>query len=326
MAGDAIHFSVIDTGMGIAPEEMARLFEPFGQTASGRHVQGGSGLGLAISRRFVRLMGGELTVASTPGQGSCFSFSLPLPTTDAAASEAGQSELPVVGLAPGQPVCRILIVDDRPDNREPLRALLNGMNPQPPVLEVREAADGQAAVALWEAWQPQVIFMDMRMPVMSGEEATRRIKALMADRPDTVRTIIIALTASAFDEDRDRFLAIGCDEFARKPFQAEELFTILERRAGLRFIRAGALPTAAAQLTPDELAARMSACPAQWRADLKDAVELGDFGRITTLIERLDERDAALRVVLSTWAYHFDLEPFSRLLCDGYRQQHSTNR
>ena len=150
---------------------------------------------------------------------------------------------------------------------------------------------------------------------MSGEEATRRIKALMAARPDAVQSMVVALTASAFDENRDHFLADGCDEFAGKPFRAEELFAILERRAGLRFIRADAAPTSAALLSPDELAARVSACPAQWRADLKDAVELGDFGRITTLIEQLAEQDSALRAVLSQWAYNYDLESFSPVLC-----------
>ena len=119
------------------------------------------------------------------------------------------------------------------------------------MIELQEAADGQQAVAVWEAWQPHIIFMDMRMPVVSGEEATRQIKARMAARPDAVRTLIVALTASAFDEDRDHFLACGCDEFARKPFQAEELFAILERRAGLRFVRAGEAPTAAVSLSPD---------------------------------------------------------------------------
>ncbi|HYN79116.1 MAG TPA: response regulator, partial [Lamprocystis sp. (in: g-proteobacteria)] len=274
---------------------------------------------LALSRRFVRLMGGELTAESRPDQGSCFSFTLTLPAIDVVAKKAEQSGHPVVDLAPGHPVCRILIVDDLPDNRAPLRALLETLNPRPPVLEFKEAANGQEAVAVWETWQPHLIFMDMRMPILSGEEATRQIKARMKNRGDAVRTAVVALSASVFAEQRDQVLACGCDEFACKPFRAEDLFAILERLTGLRFVRAGEAPAAAAPLTPDELAARVSACPAQWRADLKDAVELGDFGRITTLIEQLDEHDTALRVVLSAWAYHFDLEPFSRVLGDGCR-------
>jgi signal transduction histidine kinase/CHASE1-domain containing sensor protein/AmiR/NasT family two-component response regulator len=311
--GADLRFSVLDTGMGIAPEEMTRLFEPFNQTASGRQVQEGTGLGLALCHQYVRLMGGELTVDSTPGRGSCFSFTIPLRETQTQELAAPPSETPVVGLAPGQPVCRVLIVDDRADNRAPIRALLETLNPQPAVLEVREAADGQEAVAVWEDWQPQVVFMDMRMPVMSGEEATRRIKALMAARPAAVQSLIVALTASAFDEHRARFLACGCDEFARKPFVAEELFAILERRAGLRFVRATPLPESSTPLSPDAVASHLANCPTDWRAALKAAVELGDFGRITDLVEQLGDRDPALRNTLARWAYNFDLEAFTAL-------------
>ncbi|WP_172965347.1 PAS domain S-box protein [Candidatus Thiodictyon syntrophicum] len=314
VADDAICFSVVDTGMGIAPGEMARLFEPFGQTASGRQVQGGTGLGLALSSRFVRLMGGELSADSTLGQGSCFSFTLVLAPTAAIEPRAERAELPVLGLESGQPVCRVLIVDDLPDNRAPLRALLEMLNPQPPVLELCEAADGQEAVALWEQWQPQVVFMDMRMPVMSGEEAARQIKARMAARPDAVRSVVVALTASAFNENRDHFLACGCDDFAGKPFRAEELFAILERRAGLRFVCAAAVPTGAVPLTAEELAVRLAGPPEQWRTNLRGAVELADFGRITELVGQLDDHDAVLRRVLEQWAYDYDLESFSQAL------------
>jgi CheY-like chemotaxis protein len=155
--------------------------------------------------------------------------------------------------------------------------------------------------------------MDMRMPVMSGEEATRRIKALMAARPAAVQSLIVALTASAFDEHRARFLACGCDEFARKPFVAEELFAILERRAGLRFVRATPLPESSTPLSPDAVASHLANCPTDWRAALKAAVELGDFGRITDLVEQLGDRDPALRNTLARWAYNFDLEAFTAL-------------
>jgi two-component system, sensor histidine kinase and response regulator len=313
VAGDAIRFSVIDTGMGIASEEMARLFQPFSQTASGRLKPGGTGLGLALSSQFVRLMGGELTAESTPGQGSCFAFTLTLPPAAVAEARDPDPLPPILGLAAGQPVCRILIVDDLPDNRAPLRALLESLNPQPPVLEIREAANGQEAVAIWEAWQPHVILMDMRMPELSGEEATLQIKARMAARPETVRSVVVALSASAFNEHRDHFLACGCDAFTGKPFRAEELFAILERRAGLRFRRAGAVPTADVPLSPDELGARLSTCPAAWRADLRSAVALGDFDRITALVAQLGETDAALHGVLAPLAYNYDLEAFTAL-------------
>ena len=315
--GDAVRFSVQDTGLGIAPDELPQLFKPFTQTASGRKIQEGTGLGLILSSQFVRLMGGELTVESTPGRGSCFSFTIPLPPVPGAPA-AVDSAAPVVGLAPGQPVCRVLIVDDLADNRAPLRALLEALNPRPPVLEVREAADGQEAVALWEAWQPQVIFMDMRMPVMSGEEATRRIKARMAARPAAAQSTIVALTASVFDEDRDLYLASGCDAFARKPFIVDELIAILERHTGLRFERAAPpVPEPGDRMPPAAVAAHLAACPADWQARLKTAVELGDFGQITGLLEPIQETDPALAATLTRWAYDYDLESFASLFAAG---------
>jgi CheY-like chemotaxis protein len=313
LGADAIQFSVSDTGPGIDRSEMARLFQPFSQTATGRLKQGGTGLGLALSSQFVRLMGGELTADSTLGQGSCFTFTLTLPPAAVAEARDPVPLPPILGLEPGQPVCRLLIVDDLADNRAPLRALLASLNPQPPVLEFREAANGEEAVALWESWQPHVILMDMRMPVLSGEEATRQIKARMAARPETVRSVVVALSASAFNGNRDHFLACGCDEFTGKPFRAEELFAILERRAGLRFTRAGAVPTADAPLSLDEVAARLASCPAAWRADLRSAVALGDFERITDLLAQLGETDAALHAALAQSAYNYDLEAFAAL-------------
>lgn len=315
---NTIRFSVMDTGLGITPEELARLFEPFTQTETGRWMQGGTGLGLALSAQYVRLMGGTLTADSTPGLGSCFTFTLPLaPARQSPEPLIALNESPIVGLEPYQPACRVLIADDLPVNRELLRALLDGLNTTPPVLEFREAVDGWEAVAVWEQWQPQVIFMDMRMPVLSGEEATYRIKARMKARPNTVRSVVVALTGSAFDESRDRLLACGCDEFIHKPFQAEELFAILERRVGLRFIRLEESPTSRPALSPEDLAQRLGACPTEWRTDLKDAVELGDFVRITALLEQISGDDATLYETLTQWAYNYDLEAFTALCGQG---------
>ena len=317
---ELIRFSISDTGPGIAPEEQTQIFAPFAQTESGRQVQGGTGLGLPLSNQFVRLMGGELTLNSTLGQGSCFSFTLRLRPVDAPKSES-ESESESVpsahrreALATEQPVCRILIVDDLADNREPLRALLDGLNPQPPVLAFREATDGREAVAVWEEWQPHIIFMDMRMPVMSGEEATRQIKARMQSRPGAVQSVVVALTASAFDENRAHFLACGCDEFACKPFQAGKLFEILERCAGLRFVQVVEPPTGAVRLSAEEVAIHLGACPEGWLTELEAAVELGDFGRIATLLERLHEADPELAGALGDWAYNYDLDAFVRAL------------
>ena len=128
---------------------------------------------------------------------------------------------------------------------------------------------------------------------------------------------MVALTASAFNENRDRFLACGCDAFAHKPFRAEELFALLERRVGLRLIRAENTPVADDLVSAEELAARLAACPEGWRTALKGAVELGDFGRISALAAQLGDHDVRLGSVLETWAYNFDLDAFAVLIARG---------
>ncbi len=312
--GEAIAFSVLDSGMGIAPEELPWLFKPFTQTASGRRIQQGTGLGLVLSKQYVRLMGGELIVASTPGLGSRFSFTLVLPPEVTRDPAADGSESRVTGLVPGQPLCRILIADDVPDNRAPLLALLESLNPEPPVLEVREADDGQEAIAIWEAWQPRVIFMDMRMPVLTGEEAVHHIKTRMASQPKEVRSLIIALTASAFDEHRDHYLACGCDDFARKPFVLDELVNILARHTGLEFLWSAPSSNASEALAPEEVASHLVTCPPTWLSALRAAVEMGDFGLIGSLLEEIRATDASLVAALDRWANNFDLEAFAQVL------------
>src|SRR5262249_29280538 len=157
-------FEVEDTGPGIAPEDAARLFRPFAQAESGIQAHEGTGLGLVISRDFVRLMGGELMLATEVGCGSRFGFDIPLP---AAHGEPIEERRRVVGLRPGQPDRRILVVDNDPDARRLLAGLLASIG-----LSTREAQDGEQAIEVWRGWRPHLVWMDMRMPVLSGYDAT----------------------------------------------------------------------------------------------------------------------------------------------------------
>ncbi|MCP4542751.1 MAG: response regulator, partial [Chloroflexi bacterium] len=179
-------FEVEDTGVGIAPGEMDWIFEAFTQTTSGQRVLEGTGLGLPLSQRFVQLLDSDITVSSKVGKGSLFRFEVQvgLPT-DVSESEKRKARIQerVVGLAPGQRAAdggptdggpyRILVVEDREASRVLLLQLLTAVG-----FEVREAVNGQEAVAVWQAWKPHLIWMDMRMPVMDGYEATKRIKSL----------------------------------------------------------------------------------------------------------------------------------------------------
>ncbi len=221
-----LHFDVIDTGPGIAPDEQARLFEPFKQSDQRQRAQEGTGLGLAISRQFVQLMGGEIEVESEFGVGSTFQFDVPVHLAQASLERQPAAEH-VVGVMPNQPTYRLLVAEDHPENQTLLVKLFEPFN-----FEIQTATTGVEAVALWETWQPDLIWMDMRMPEMDGLTATKRIKTLDHDN----QTTIIALTASAFEEERKNILAAGCDDFVRKPFQEDVIFEKITRHLGVEFV------------------------------------------------------------------------------------------
>jgi signal transduction histidine kinase/ligand-binding sensor domain-containing protein/DNA-binding NarL/FixJ family response regulator len=225
-ANDVAGFAVTDTGCGIAPAELEHLFEAFVQTESGRRSHEGTGLGLAISRSFVQLMGGELRVRSMPGEGTTFEFGVKLPLAED--SDIGVERRRVVGLADGERPRRLLIVDDGQDNRRLLTRMLGDVG-----FQTREAENGEEAIALWRDWQPELIWMDLRMPVLDGEAAVQRIRAEEAQSGGHV--VIIALTASAFEHERERVIAAGCDDFLTKPLREEVIFDALARHLGVVF-------------------------------------------------------------------------------------------
>ncbi len=163
-----LHFKVADTGMGIAEQEMGRLFEAFTQTESGRKVGEGTGLGLPISQQYLQLMGGEIRVASQVEVGSTFSFDIPVEIVPAENVQPTRLAQQVIGLAPDQPAYRILVVDDSPDNLALLQQMLAGVG-----FEVQTAEGGQAALAVLNGWLPHLILMDIRMPGMDGYQAAR---------------------------------------------------------------------------------------------------------------------------------------------------------
>ncbi|MBA3922187.1 MAG: response regulator, partial [Nostocaceae cyanobacterium] len=205
-------FEVEDTGPGIANDEINQLFEAFVQTEVGMKSAEGTGLGLAITREFVQLMGGEIASRSVVGEGTTFKFNINIATADVSDIIIKPIRR-VIGLEPNQPTYRILVVDDITENRLLLVKLL-----QPIGFEINEAENGIQAIELWESWQPHLIYLDTRMPVMDGVEATREIRARECKLDVTTRrTAIIALTASAFETRRAEILAAGCDDFIRKP-------------------------------------------------------------------------------------------------------------
>jgi PAS domain S-box-containing protein len=314
-AKNELHFDVYDTGPGIAPEDMEAVFDPFVQAASTSDSQAtqtpeGTGLGLSISRRFARLMGGDITVSSKYGEGSHFSFymSAGIPEFEEVLEAAPKRD--VIGLEPDQPVYRILVVEDRETNRRFLVKLL-----QQAGFEVQEAANGQEALDCWVSWQPHLIWMDMRMPVMNGREATRRIKSM----PGGESVAIIALTATAFDEEREQIMMDGCDDFVCKPFRVEEIFEMLEKHLKVRFIyEKETIPAAEAERlersSSSECAEILANQSPKWIDELQQATQRADMFRILELIEQIRDQDPELARLLTEYSERYEYQEILDLI------------
>jgi CheY-like chemotaxis protein len=222
-----VHFEVTDTGIGIAPEAMSRLFSAFEQADNSMNRKyGGTGLGLAITRRLAELMGGEVGAESTPGVGSTFWFRVKLTksgeTSKAPTETAVDAEAEIRQRYAGH---RVLVVDDEPVNREVAVMQLEAVD-----MAVDTAEDGAEGVALARKNSYAAIFMDMQMPKLNGIEATREIRQI----PGCRDTPIIAMTANAFAEDKEQCLKAGMNEFLIKPFNPDQLFAILLRALSQR--------------------------------------------------------------------------------------------
>ena len=296
-----LSLEVADTGPGIVAAEQAQLFDAFVQTQSGRRTQSGTGLGLAISQQFAQLMRGQISVSSQLDQGSIFRLDLPVAQAEAVeVPQALRAVRRVVALAAGQPEWRVLIVEDGEDNRRLLRQIL-----EPLGFPVREAEDGRQGVELWRAWQPQLIWMDMRMPVLDGYEATRQIRT----SPGSEGTKIIALTASAFEEDRQKVLNAGCDDFVRKPFREEELFEKMREHLGLVYVYEDEGEAAQSELTREVLAI----LPEAWRSAVYEAAEVANGEAIEELLAGLGEEHARLAQALRAMVHGFRFDEIMEL-------------
>jgi len=303
-----LSFEVQDTGPGIAPGELEAVFEPFVQLAGGFKSQEGTGLGLPISRRFVRLLGGDLMASSpgVPGLGALFTFDIPIALADESdlAGVERSVRARAVSLEPGQPVYRLLVAEDRVESRQLLVQLLTHLG-----FDVRAAANGLEAVRVWQDWQPHLIWMDLRMPVMDGHEATRRIKAARQRHA----TVIIAVSASAFEDQRAMVLSDGCDDFVRKPFREEDIVDRLVKHLGVRFRYAGATggelpPARPSPVSPPELALNLEGIPADWVAELQRAATEADSEKITALVSHIRAQHPALASALTEAVGSFDYD------------------
>ena len=296
-----IKFEVEDTGQGIAAEEISTLFDPFVQTQTGRQSMEGTGLGLPISRQFVRLMGGDITVSSTFNQGSTFTFGIKITSSSFTSIETTKNRMKqVVGLEENQPTYRILVVEDSAVNRLLLVKLLRPLG-----FEVREAANGEEAINTWQIWQPHLVWMDIQMPIIDGYEATKAIKQMALGN---WHTTIIALTASAFEEQREEILNAGCDDFVRKPFRAEILLEKIALHLGVRYIyeqpRSPQLAPPIKILQPESL----NIMPREWQRKIHQLAEACQDEEILALLEQIPDEYADIKLALTDLVDNFRLD------------------
>lgn len=291
-----IRFEIIDTGAGISDEDQLKIFRTFYQCELGISKGEGTGLGLAISQEFVQLMGGEITVTSEIGRGSEFVFTLPLPETTA--PETTQNQQRVVGISSPTTPIKILIAEDNVDSRLLITRLLENIG-----FTVRCVENGQHAVSIFQTWQPDFIWMDMRMPVMDGYTAAREIRSL----PKGNQVKIVALTASAFNEDRSTILEAGCDDMLTKPFKEKDLFDLMAKLLKLEYRYETEIPANFATEQADKLI-DFSIIPVEIRNALHQAAELLDVEAILSIAEQIKENHPVHANTLQMWVneFHFD--------------------
>ncbi|MGL5195925.1 MAG: ATP-binding protein, partial [Chroococcales cyanobacterium] len=301
--GNILAFEVRDTGLGIAEEDIETLFDAFVQTKSGSNSPEGTGLGLPISRKFVQLMGGEITLESELGRGSCFTVYLPVQEVSEIPEATPETAPRPVALAPNQPRYRIAIVDDQLDNRLLLSALLSPLG-----FELREATNGEEAIALWSAWHPDMMLMDMQMPVLDGYQATQRIKATASDHA----TVIIAITASILASETASIRACGCDDWIRKPFVESTIFETIQNYIGVQFIYEEPSPPEPSRLMPPILLnpGLLSDLPGGILEELERAVVCIDVAAMNQAIAQIalhpPEENAAIAEALKQWVDEFN--------------------
>jgi CheY-like chemotaxis protein len=305
---DEIRFEVVDTGVGISADDAPRLFRPFEQVGSARQRADGAGLGLAISQGLIQRMGSALQVESQVGHGSTFWFDLSVPVTTEALEKL-PSGRPVIGYA--GPRRTILVVDDSSYNRAFLVDLLTPLG-----FTLAEAADGEAALTQVRALRPDAILMDLRMPGMTGMAATQAIR----QTEDLREMIIIAISASVFDTDRQQSLLAGCNAFLPKPIRVDQLLELLATHLGLTWHYAeGEWPDPA---QPDGVDPATGVPPPAELARLFELAEIGDILGLQARAADLEQRDPRLHPFaqrLGRLAGRFELKQALALIA-RYRQ------
>jgi signal transduction histidine kinase/DNA-binding NarL/FixJ family response regulator len=300
-----LRFEVEDTGVGMSSSQLDQIFQPFEQVGDTQKRLEGTGLGLAISRQLIELMGSEILVTSEVGKGSTFKFEIALPVVDVKATEKAQTIQQITGYQGERKT--VLIVDDKPDNRVILLNMLERIG-----FKVVEAENGQKAVTKATEVRPDIIFMDLVMPIMTGFEAVQAIRQL----PGFKDTLIIANSASVFETDQVRSRVIGCDEFLPKPIEEDRLFNLLVKRLKLEWV----YETVTEETTPDSPVANTAQLVPPPLEKLEVLYELAMMGKMlkvreqATQLEELDDKYIPFARQIEKLAKDFDEEQIVALI------------
>ncbi|HAX77712.1 MAG TPA: hybrid sensor histidine kinase/response regulator [Cyanobacteria bacterium UBA11372] len=297
-------FEVEDTGCGIAPEDLEKLFQPFVQGEAGRQSIAGTGLGLTISQYFSQLMGGNIKIASQLDKGTVVTCEIPVTTvTPANADEFLQKvrKPRAIALAPNQPQYRILVVEDKWESRHLLVKMLSPLG-----FEVFEAENGKAGIELWEKIEPHLILMDMRMPVMDGYEAIKHIRSSLKGQA----TAIVALTASVLQAEKEIAMAMGCNDFISKPFHQEVLLEKIAEHLGVRYLYDSSPPSFQESAKENRIITceDLKMMPDQWHRDLNRSAIMGDDENILALIEQIPDEYEDIKATLKDLVDDFRFE------------------
>jgi two-component system sensor histidine kinase/response regulator len=297
---------VQDTGPGISEEEIGMLFRHFEQTSSGINKGSGTGLGLALSRELAILMGGDITVSSEVGKGSLFTFQVSMQRGSVHSVERNSTK-GVIGIESIGSNYRILVVDDKEDNLKVASTLLNMVG-----FETREAINGEDAIAKFELWNPHLILMDMRMPVMDGYEATRRIKATDKGKA----TPIVALTASTFEDELKKIEALGIEGFIRKPFRENELFNTVGKILGIKYIYDLEKSATMATYGIDDVAIDidLAKMPNKLLLRMQNALDIADLDLFIQLIKSVEKEQPELVQKMMELAANYNYDQLQEIL------------
>jgi CheY-like chemotaxis protein len=276
---EVARFSVIDTGIGIAAQDLERIFLPFERGSAGRRTgEPGTGLGLTITHLLTQLMGGELTVKSVPGQGSTFTVRLYLSETGAPAQQPRRAQhRPVSGYI--GPRRTLLVVDDHPTQRQMLAGMLLPLG-----FRIREAASGRECLESVQEHPPDAVLLDISMDDMDGWETARRLRALGRHTPALAGLPIIMVSANAFENQSDKILAAGCQGFVDKPVIESELLVVLQRHLELEWVAELALP----RWTSGHPAPAGGAAPRMPPEHARALLQLAQLGHRQGLLHALD--------------------------------------